>query len=123
MNLEEWRRLMKAGEEAQLPSGLVVNVKRVGMMDLISQGKIPATLKPKLEQMIAGRGNFKASINDLTEFTELIDLVCRACIVSPVELEVGELASLDRMAIFNWANDQAGKLTTFREGQVQSLAA
>lgn len=123
MNLEEWRKLQKQGEEAQLPSGLVVNVKRVGMMDLISQGKIPATLKPKLEQMIAGRGNFKVSINDLTEFTELIDLVCRACIVAPVELEVSELPSLDRMAVFNWANDQAGKLTTFREGSLQPLAA
>ena len=121
MNLDEWRKLQKTGEEAQLPSGLIVHVKRVGMMDLVAQGKIPATLKPKLEQLIGARGHMKISVNDLAEFSELIDVVCRSCIVSPVELEVSELPSLDRMAVFNWANDQAGRLTMFRQQPDQPL--
>jgi hypothetical protein len=122
MNLREWREHRNKGEEAQLPSGLEIRVRRVSLPDLAAQGKIPQTLQPQIDEIVSltKRGQ-TPSINQLGEMTGLLDGVCRACIVEPSDLDVAELDFTDKMAIFAWANEVATGLKTFRSEQSQPV--
>jgi hypothetical protein len=122
MNLQEWRERQSRGEDAKLPSGLVVQIRQVSMLDLAAGGKIPAVLKPQLDALIGGNG-VKMTIDRLGQFVEVVDLVCGACIVGPDGLKVAELPYQDRIAIFNWANEAGGKLQPFREQQAELVGA
>lgn len=123
MQLEEWRALRTQGEAASLPSGLDVRLKRVSAFDLASQGKIPQELHPQLNRLIEqGPGAARnVTIEQFTEFAELIDLVCTACIVGPEGLEAIELPYNDRLSIFVWANEVSGKLQPFRSAQAEPV--
>ena len=61
------------------------------------------------------------TVDQFVEFSALINLVCEACIVGPVGLEVTELPSQDRLAIFEWANEPAGSLQPFRREKAEPL--
>lgn len=118
MQLEEWRRLQAEGEAATLPSGLEVQVKRVGVMDLAEKGEIPQVLQPQIEKLMATTGQVRqVSLGEFKEFAGVINLVCGACLVAPAELMVTELPMADRLAIFTWANEPGEKLKPFRREQ------
>ena len=121
MNLQEWRARQQQGEDAELPSGLVVQIKRVSMLDLAEKGKIPATLKPKIDELMKSGQTVTVTVDQFVEFVELINLVCEACIVGPTGLQVTELPSQDRMAIFEWANEMTGGLQPFRREKAESM--
>jgi hypothetical protein len=114
LSLDEWRRLRTEGEDAELPSRLVVQLRRVSMLDLAEQGQIPTTLKPKLNALIRRGRKMQMDLDKLKEFIEVVNLVCAACIVGPQGLKVTELPYEDRIAIFNWANQFSGRLQPFR---------
>ena len=122
MNLQEWRESRRLGEEATLPSGLEIRVKRVSLPDLAAQGKIPQTLQPQIDEIVnlTEKGQ-TPSISQSGEMTVLLDAVCGACIVEPVELDVAELDFTDKMAVFEWANEVATGLKTFRGEQSESV--
>ena len=124
LTLEEWRKRQTQGEDAELPSGLVVQIKYASLLDLALAGQIPQTLASKVEQVVTGGQVRNLSLKEFGEYAEIIDIVCRACIVGPEGLEVEELPYLDRVSIFNWANDAAVRLKTFRRkpnGTVEPL--
>lgn len=121
MNLAEWRKRREQGEDAQLPSGLHVQVRRVSMLDLAEQGKIPATLKPKIDALMRTGQTPAVTVDQFAEFSELINLVCRACLAGPEGLDVHELPYIDRLAIFNWANEMTGVLQPFRREEAESV--
>lgn len=120
MNLDEWRALQVGGEEAELPSGLVVKLRRAGVMDLAGTGKIPTTLQPQLDRFI-NRTQQGVTMADVEGFAPLMALVCQACIMEPAGLDVAELPYSDQMAIFKWANEGSNKLQTFRGKQGKPL--
>ena len=119
MQLEEWRKLQAEGEEATLPSGLEIRVKRVGVMDLAEKGEIPQVLQPQIEKLMASASGQirQVSLSEFKEFAGVINLVCEACLVAPAELTVAELPMADRLAIFTWANEPGEKLKPFRRQQ------
>lgn len=121
MNLAEWRKQQQQGEDARLPSGLVVQVRRVSMLDLAERGKIPATLKPKIDDLMKSGQNVSITVDQFVEFAALINLVCEACIVGPDGLEVTELPSQDRLAIFEWANEMTTSLQPFRREEAEPV--
>lgn len=123
MNLAEWRAVRAEGEEAELPCGLTVKLRRVSALDLAQQGKIPSTLQPQVDKFLSKsqQQGVKLSLTDLKEFLPVVTLVCKACIVEPEELDVEELPVNDRMAVFGWANEGAGRLTTFRKSAKKSV--
>jgi len=128
MQLEEWRARQAAGEEAVLPSGLEIVVKRVGVMDLAEKGDIPQSLQPQIEKLMATpNGQVRTvKLEEFKEFAGVINLVVGACILAPAELEVKELPMFDRLAIFTWANEPGEKLKPFRrqqEGAVETAFA
>ena len=50
-------------------------------------------------------------------------MVAAACLVGPEGLEVAELPWADRLAIYLWANEAAGKLEPFRAQNGKSMDA
>lgn len=125
MNLEEWRA-RQAGEEFTLPSGLDVRLKRVALLDLVQGGKIPQTLHAPVAEMMKRKPDAGVELADLEKFGGVLDLVARACLVEPADLDVAELPAADKQEIFNWANQMAGKLQPFRrqpDGDVESAFA
>lgn len=113
MNLQEWRERRSQGEEATLPSGLAVRLRKVNVMDLAEQGKIPQTLQAQVDEVLAG-GMGQMSLEKVRKYGDVVNVVCRAAIVAPEGLEVEELPFEDRLAVFTWANQVAGKLQSFR---------
>lgn len=113
MDLQEWRAKRAQGEQALLPSGLTVTLRKVSMLDLAEQGQIPETLKPMIGELtkVAERG---MTADDLTKLGALINVVVAAALVGPAELAPEELPFEDRQAIFAWANEASEKLKLFR---------
>jgi hypothetical protein len=123
MNLQEWRARQQEGEAFTLPSGLEVRLKKVALIDLAQAGQIPATLRAPVAEMIKRKPDQAVDLGDMEKFGQVLDVVCRACIVEPAELKPEELGSHDKTVIFNWANQPAGKLEPFRRqsnGDVES---
>jgi len=117
MNLAEWRARQQEGEAFTLPSGLEVQLKKVTLIDLAQAGQIPATLRTPVAEMLKRKPDQALDLNDVEKFGQVLDVICKACIVAPAELDVTELGSFDKQAIFNWANLPAGKLEPFRRQQ------
>ena len=123
MNLEEWRARQQEGEAFTLPSGLEVRLKKVALMDLAQAGQIPATLRAPVAEMLKRKADQPVDLADVEKFGQVLDVVCKACIVEPAELDPAELGSFDKQVIFNWANQAAGRLEPFRHqpnGSVES---
>jgi hypothetical protein len=116
MNLAEWRA-RQAGEEYTLPSGLDVVLKKVALIDLAQGGKIPQTLRAPVDEMMKSRGMDRVGLEQISEFTAVVDLVATACLAGPEGLTLTELPWADKLAIFTWANAQADKLVPFRREQ------
>lgn len=125
MNLEQWRA-RQAGEDFTLPSGLDVRLKRVSLLDLVQGGRIPQTLHAPVAEMMKRKPDAGVELADLEKFGGVLDLVAAACLVGPDGLDVAELPAADKQAIFNWANEAAGRLQPFRpqqNGDVESAFA
>ena len=126
MNLEEWRARQQQGEAFTLPSGLEVRLKKVALIDLAQAGQIPSTLRAPVAEMIKRKPDQAVDLGDMEKFGQVLDVVCKACIVAPEGLDVAELPSYDKQVVFNWANQAAGKLEPFRHqpnGSVESSFA
>lgn len=125
MQLEEWRAGQLTGEDAVLPSGLEIMVKRVGVMDLAEKGDIPQSLQPQIEKLMATQNGQVRTVKleEFKEFAGVINLVVGACIVAPAELEVTELPMFDRLSVFTWANEPGEKLKPFRRQQKSPVEA
>ena len=123
MNLAEWRTRQQEGEAFTLPSGLEVRLKKVALIDLAQAGQIPTTLRAPVAEMLKRKPDQSIDLADVEKFGQVLDMVCQACIVEPAELDVAELGSFDKQAVFNWANQVAGRLEPFRHqpnGSVES---
>jgi hypothetical protein len=123
MNLQEWRAKQQLGETFTLPSGLEVRLRKIGLLDLAAQGKIPTTLAPRINEMMKNNGMISSDLEQLVQFVELLNIVCTACLVSPDGLDVAELPYEDKLAIFNWASAMSAKLSPFRSEQAEFMAA
>lgn len=121
MNLEEWRARKQHGEQATLPSGLEVTLRKVSLLELAKRGQIPQTLQPLAEQAIQGKRSL--TLAELAEADEMLTIVAGACLAAPVGLDAAELDFMDKMAVFQWANSGASTLTFFRAGQEEPVDA
>ncbi len=121
MDMRAWRARQLTGEAFTLPSGLVVRLKRVGIMDLAEQGQIPAPLAGIVQHFMDEKDH-NVELADFARFSGVINLVVKAALIDPpgadeaddTHLGVDELPMTDRMAIFNWCNEAAESLRPFR---------
>lgn len=114
MNLAEWRAAQQSGEEGVLPSGLDVVLKKVSIVDLAASGQIPQTLAVKLNGIMKGGEVASVDLSQMAEYASMVEVVAKACIVEPAELDVKELPFEDKLAVFNWANEGVSQLNSFR---------
>lgn len=122
MNLAEWRAVREGGEEGVLPSGLEVRLRRVSVLDLAQSGRVPQTLRPKMNEMMKNP-NQATGLDELGELSEVVDLVVGACLAGPEGLTVAELPWADKMAIYLWANEASGRLEMFRQSSGKFMDA
>ena len=121
MKLNEWRERWEKGEEFELPSGLVVRLRRVSLFDLMEQGEIPAPLVGLLDELVS-QDRPTISVEEFVRYADVVNQVVKAAVVEPPigdepsegVLGVSELPMMDRIAIFNWANSAVRRLRPFR---------
>ena len=130
MDLNEWRVSRDEGELFTLPSGLVMRLRRVGLMDLAALGEVPTPLVGLVETLLQ-RDEVELSLEDFARYGEVAGLVVKAAAVDPPvgdepdegQVGVGELPMADRMAVFNWANAASRVLRPFRAEEGESVGA
>lgn len=130
MDLGAWRESRQAGEQFTLPSGLVMRLRRVSLMDLATQGEIPAPLVGLVESLLQ-RDSVELSLEEFGQYGRVTGLVAKAAAVDPPvadeadgeHLGVDELPMADRIAIFNWANGGVRSLRPFRPEAAESVDA
>jgi len=121
MDLQTWRKQQQEGEEMQLPSGLVVKLCRVSLMDMAVRGDVPAPLVAQVNQVMS-KGIGDITVESATEYATAINLVVKAAVIDPRVTDepgehsvgVGELPIIDRLAIFRECNRYGEALKPFR---------
>ena len=129
MNLSEWRERQATGEAFELPSGLLVRLRRVGMLDLAARGKVPAPLVAMVEGLL--QRDAALTLAEFGEYGQVVDLIVAAALIDPpvaeeadkTHLAVSELPMADRLAVFNWCNAPAVRLRPFRSEPEAAVAA
>lgn len=128
MDLQAWRQRQQEGEEVILPSGLVVRLVRVSMMDLALRGDIPTPLVAKVNQVL-DKGIGGLTVATAPEYEAPINLIVKAAVVEPpvtdepsaTSLGVREIPIIDRMAIFRHCNRYGEDLRPFRREQAAAV--
>lgn len=111
-------------QEYQIESGVVVKLKRVGLMDLVLAGAIPDSLSAVAAQVASTITARQMSVEELKRYGKLVDAVVTAAMVEPA---IGQDVAIEaipfswKVKIFNWANTSAGVLRPFRSEQAGSL--
>ncbi|CEK35771.1 hypothetical protein UMC2_26641 [[Clostridium] sordellii] len=96
----------------------VVRVKRPSIMSLVKNGNIPNTLLTKASELFGGNNSKKKSkVDDIKEFTQLIDImtiIAKECLIEP---------SVDDIESFglNLNDDQLIEIFTYVQGGLKEL--
>lgn len=142
-----WKR-KKSTFDVQLPSGQLVQVRKLGMKEIVKTGLV-SQLDTFTAQLIpngtnnpeadAGRVILEA-LKDEKKFEQLeatIDKIISVCVIQPKVMKVppegyernpeavyiDEIDLDDKMAIFAAVFEGAGDMSDFREGQNRDMAA
>jgi len=128
--LAEWRS--NNYQEVELPlSGRILQVRDIGVIDLVVEGKIPNTMMDLVQQLSDGKMNETQMMKEHSaEFGALIDIVfVHAVVYPPVAAEPDddhispkEFVYGDKLALFTWVNREAQIVRPFRQGNGKSVA-
>lgn len=128
MDLKTWRAQRAEGELMQLPSGLVVKLRRVSLMDLALRGDVPTPLAAQVNTIL-DKGLQSLTVENAPKHAATINLVVKAAVLEPrvgdeadaETLAVDELPWVDRLAIFRDCNRYAEVLKPFRPEQAAAV--
>jgi hypothetical protein len=117
VDLATWRAKRAAGITRTLPSGLRVRLRPVKLVDLIMLGEIPQTL----DALVKRASSEGFGVQDVQQFTPLINAVVKACVIEPpiadvadeTHLALSELDFDDRLNVFLFANGTAEAVRPF----------
>ncbi len=104
-----------------LPSGNIIKLKRVALIDLIAQGEIPDTLSGLAANVVSKSNLSTLSVEDLKRYAEIVDIVVLAAAAEPKiartgsdeALGIDEIPWVDKTQIFAWCNGLASALRPF----------
>lgn len=124
LDAASWRAKAKEGELVTLPSGMIVRRKRVHILDLAAQGKIPEGLGAIASELVSASKN-ELGPEDMQRYAEVINLVVKASVVEPQvgdkgtekQIAVTEIDMLDRVSLFNDSHIATRPLRLFRPKQ------
>jgi hypothetical protein len=88
-------------------------LRRVQLLDLAEQGKIPAPLLAMADMLLTSE-SVTLTVESFQENAPVITLIAGACLAGPEGLEIEELPVADRLAIYNWANEVIVAVRPFR---------
>lgn len=135
MDMKTWRANRQV--EMALPSGLVVTLRRVSLVDIVANGQLPAPLIGLVQELVDNATSGvkpKIDLADFPDYGKVVEVGVRAAIVSPPLVETSELAKLtgddrvayldshldyddldwdDRTAIFNRVSKGAKEIAPF----------
>lgn len=130
-SIQEWRT-KNAPEEVELPSGNVVKLRKVHLLEMARDGEIPATLATMISN--EGKINLNAADllskgNDMADLLNMIDAISIKAFAGPKlgkeatddQLGLDEVDVMDRMFVFRWCNRGAEQLKPFRPEQDASV--
>jgi hypothetical protein len=106
--------------ETVTPSGLAIKMRRVGMLDLLTQGAVP---EPLLAIIAEGKEEISVEPEQLPEVMKAFDAMALACLIEPEVIEgrsrdgklgLADMPYEDKEFIFSLANEEAEALEPFR---------
>ena len=121
MDLNAWRKQQQTGQAMETPSGLVVKLRTVSLLDLALQGDIPAPLTAQVNHVL-DKGVSGITVENAKELEGAINLLVKAAVAEPAitdepdenTLGVHELPIVDRLAIFKECSRYGDRLKPFR---------
>lgn len=128
MELQAWRASRTT--QKTLTSGLELTLKRVSLLDLAMNGDIPNTLAGVVDDLMDSGKTVNVKMAEFGQYGAAIDLVVKACIVSPpiaetadeTHLSIHEIPAEERIEIFEWANQGVEQVAPFRAQQGKPVA-
>jgi len=132
----DWRKMNEQTIITALPyTGMVVEMGRASLDQLLLTGKIPDALTPVVADVLwssVGQGRSTDDIQADKRFFELINAVVTAClrnprvVVNPTqddELAIEDLDFADKLVIYKLATQPLAVLHRFRQGQTADVDA
>lgn len=131
----DWRKLNESIITTILPySGMVVELGRAQLDQLLLAGKIPDVLTPIVSDLLwvsVGQGKrTQDEIEADKRFFELVNTVTTACLLNPRvvdnptqddELAIGDIDFADKLIIYKLATQPLAVLHRFRQGQTPTV--
>lgn len=133
----DWRKMNEASIITVLPySGMVVEMGRAPLDQLLLTGKIPDVLTPIASDLLwSSVGQSKRPQDEIEadkRFFELVNAVVTACLLNPRvvanpaqddELAIGDIDFADKLIIYKLATQPLAVLHRFRQGQAPDVDA
>lgn len=129
--LAEWRS--NNSNEVELPlSGRILQVRDVGLIDLVVEEKLPNTMLDLVEQLSDGKiSEAEVMKKHGPEFGDLLNLIFKLAVVYPPvadepdddHISPDEFVYGDKLALFDWVNREAKIVRPFRQNSDEPLAA
>lgn len=132
----DWRKLNEETIITVLPySGMVVEMGRAQLDQLLLTGKIPDVLTPIVADVLwasIGQGRAQDEIQAEKRFFELVNAVVAACLLNPRvvsnptqddELAISDIDFADKLIIYKLATQPLAVLHRFRQGQTPDVDA
>jgi len=129
---KEWRGEREEGRLKRLPSGKVVQLGKIRLRDLMTQGELPNPLMPHVIKMMGGKKWEAESEADVQFLFDLLDFVCIKGFVEPKiveepeaddEISVRDVDFEDQLFVFDYVQSEIRFLTPFRPKRGADVAA
>jgi len=122
----EW----KHSHEMKLPSGNVIILKRIALIDLIAQGRIPDNLSA-LAVELSTKDRVVLTGDKLKDYEDAVNVLVKASAVKPQvadiadddHLAVRSIDWVDRVQIYYWCNGVTTLLRPFRSESERTFNA
>lgn len=125
---EETRNTIASWRSARTASyalrcGLVVTLRKIGLLELAAQGQIPTPLYGQVQAFLnRERGeSIKIEVGNFREWADTVNLIVMASVVSPPigyeasddTIGINEIPVDDRLVIFGWAQQEVAPSARF----------
>jgi len=125
-SIEDWQKTTSKTEKIKLPSGIVVEIRKLDLLDLTIAGHIPLSLLTSLMKVSDSfrEGKFDVSEEELSNMLIMVQKAAVKAVINPPlsfdgtknTMDVRQVDSADLFTIFGESikgGDVGGKLVTF----------
>lgn len=119
----EWRKKRQEGWLEILPSGNVVRLRSISLLDFMGRGEIPDPLSAAVAEMLSGKSKDVADFENFKQFAGLAAFVCKKAFVEPKivgdpqaddEISILDVDFADQRHVFNLVQKEIVMLAPFR---------